>query len=260
MRIFHTKLFILVSLLLGLTQQVIADEITVFAASSLTNVMQQIAQSYEQQHPNDKITFSFAASSTLAKQIEQGAPADLFISADQKWADYLVTKQKIPTYRLLVANSLVLIAPKNSTLAPAPIKHIPFKTLLTDQYLSVGDPDHVPIGRYAKQALVSLNLWETIEPRLARAKNVRNSLLLVERAESPLGIVYSTDAKVSDKVKVIANIPDDTHSPVLYPIAHLNDRSLTQQFEHYLYTQPAQEIFLKAGFQAIKTALPAEKL
>lgn len=259
MKSLHTKLIILISMLLGLPQQVFAEKITVFAASSLTNVMQQIAQAYQQQYPNENITFSFAASSTLAKQIEQGAPADLFISADQKWADYLIVKQKIQTYQFLIANSLVLIAPENSPLKPLSIINIPFKTLLTDHYLSVGDPDHVPIGRYAKQALVNLNLWETVEPRLARAKNVRSSMLLVEREEAPLGIVYSTDAKVSKKVKIIANIPDDTHSPVLYPVAHLNDRPLTQQFENYLYTQPAQEIFQKAGFRSIKTKLPTKK-
>lgn len=228
-----------------------SEQITVFAASSMTNVLQQIGEQYQQQYPEDQVQFSFASSSVLAKQIEQDAPADLFISADQKWADYVAEKQpqKFQKILPLVKNDLVLIAPSDSELSPQPIEQIDFKQILQNDYLSMGDPDHVPAGIYAKKALNYFKLWETVEPRLARAKNVRDALSFVERGESPLGIVYRTDAKVSHKVKVVATFPQASYGEVVYPLVQLSDKVAAQRFADYLTSEQAKPIFEQAGFR-----------
>ncbi|OOR99210.1 molybdate ABC transporter substrate-binding protein [Haemophilus paracuniculus] len=234
-----------------LTATATSEQINVFAASSMTNVLQQLGEKYQQQYPEDQVQFSFASSSVLAKQIEQDAPADLFISADQKWADYVAEKQpqKIQQIRPLVKNDLVLIAPNDSDLRPQPIEQIDFKQILQNDYLSVGDPDHVPVGIYAKKALTSFNRWEQIEPRLASAKNVRDALSFVERGESPLGIVYSTDANISTKVKIIATFPQVSYGEVVYPLVQLSDKAAAKRFADYLVSEQAKPIFEQAGFR-----------
>lgn len=231
----------------------LAENITVFAAASMTNVLQQIGDEYKKQHPEDSLTFSFAGSSTLAKQIEQDAPADLFVSADQKWMDYVAQKQpqKTKNIKVLAENALVLIAPSASTLNVASVKEVNFKSVIGESYLAVGD-DNVPVGRYAKKALENLGLWADVEKRLSKAKDVRAVLAYIERGELPLGIVYSTDAKISDKVKVVAEFPQESYGKVVYPAATLSEKTEAKRFLDYLSSPAAQMAFEKAGFKLVK--------
>lgn len=227
-------------------------KLTVFAAASMTNVLEQVKMSYLKLHPKEEIDFSFASSSVLARQISQGAPADLFISANQKWMDFLAEKNTIdPKSRVnLVQNTLVMIAPKNSPLEKIDVQNTQWQIALKDSYLAVGDPAHVPAGKYAQEALTSLNQWQAVENKLARANNVRAALALVEQGESPLGIVYGTDAAVSQKVKVVAIFPANSHAAIEYPAAivagHSNQESET--FLDYLQSEEAKQIFTQAGF------------
>ncbi|HHW7569624.1 TPA: molybdate ABC transporter substrate-binding protein [Mannheimia haemolytica] len=242
------------TLALTLSGTAFSQEITVFAAASMTNVLQDIQQDFEKAYPEDKITFSFASSSVLAKQIEQDAPADIFISADQKWLDYVAEKQpeKVKHRRNLVRNELVLIAPTESNIEPKAIQAVDFAKELANSYLSVGDPDHVPAGKYAKKALSHYQLWESVEPRLARAKNVRDALSFVERGESPLGIVYSTDAKVSNKVKVVAVFPPESYGEIVYPAAAVSEKASAVTFLDFLKTPKAKAKFEAAGFYPVE--------
>jgi len=154
-----------------------AQDITVFAAASMTNVLQEINKDFEKANPQDKVTFSFASSSVLAKQIEQDAPADVFISADTKWMDYVKEKQPAKTQNVhnLVKNDLVLIAPIESKIEAKSIQAVDFNKELAGGYLSVGDPSHVPAGKYAKKALEYYKLWDGLESKLVRAKNERDA-------------------------------------------------------------------------------------
>jgi molybdate transport system substrate-binding protein len=234
------------------TQGMAADKITVFAAASLTNALQDIATQY-QKEKNVEVVSSFASSSTLARQIEQGAPADLFISADQQWMDYAIDKKQMveDTRYTLLGNELVLIAPKNSKLGTVEISSkTDWTSLLAGGRLAVGDPDHVPAGLYAKEALQKLGAWTTLEPTMARANNVRSAMTLVEREEAPLGIVYGSDAVASEKVKVVGMFPEDSHKPVEYPMAIVKERQtpVVSAFYSYLKGPEAAAIFKKYGF------------
>lgn len=229
-----------------------ADKVTVFAAASLTNALQDIAKNYQQDHQVEVVS-SFASSSTLARQIEQGAPANLFISADQQWMDYVQTKQQIvpETRYTLLGNELVLVAPKDSTLKPFNIdKQTRWTALLDGHKLAVGDPDHVPAGIYAKEALKNLGAWDQLAPVMARASDVRGALALVERQEAPLGIVYGSDAISSHGVKVVATFPQDSHKPVEYPMALIKDNATpaAKAFYDYLKTPAAAAVFTHYGF------------
>ncbi|MES4612036.1 MAG: molybdate ABC transporter substrate-binding protein [Ewingella sp.] len=229
-----------------------ADKITVFAAASLTNAMQDIAAQY-QKEKGVQVVSSFASSSTLARQIEQGAPADLFISADQQWMDYSISKQQIVenTRYTLLGNELVLVAAKISKIDNVEIDDkTQWTKLLGDSRLAVGDPDHVPAGIYAKEALQKLGAWSTLEPKLARASDVRGALALVEREEAPLGIVYGSDAIASKKVKVVGTFPASSHKPVEYPMAIVKDHEKPEvrAFYDYLKTPAASAIFKQYGF------------
>lgn len=237
-----------------LSTATLAENITIFAAASMTNVLQQIGDEYQKQHPEDSLTFSFAGSSTLAKQIEQDAPADIFISADQKWMDYVAEKQpeKTKNIRVLAENALVLIAPQESKLSAIDdVRTLDFKQVIGDSYLAVGD-DNVPVGRYAKKALENLGLWTDVENRLSKAKDVRAVLAYIERGELPLGIVYATDAKVSHKVKVVAEFPQASYGKVVYPAATLSDKAEAKRFLDFLSSPTALSAFEKAGFKAVK--------
>ena len=193
-----------------------------------------------------------AVKGAVSAHITRGK-ADVFISADLKWMDYLKEKQptKTQNIRHLVKNELVLIAPKDSSLVASDIQAVDFAKILVNSYLSVGDPAHVPAGKYAKKALEYYGLWQAVEPKLARAKNVRDALSFVERGESPLGIVYSTDAKVSDKVKVIAIFPTESYGEVVYPAVTLSDKSEAKAFLDFLYTPEAKAKFKAAGFYPV---------
>ncbi|PWC13696.1 molybdate ABC transporter substrate-binding protein [Brenneria roseae subsp. americana] len=228
------------------------EKVTVFAAASLTNALQEIGAQY-QKDKQVAIVASYASSSTLARQIEQGAPADLFISADQQWMDYAQDKNLMENdsrYTLL-GNELVVIAPKSSEHNDITIdEKTDWKSLLKGGHLAVGDPDHVPAGLYAKEALQNLKSWDELSPIMARANNVRAAMALVEREEAPLGIVYGSDAVASDKVKVIGMFPESSHKPVEYPMAIVKDHknAVVSGFYDYLKTPEAAEVFKRYGF------------
>lgn len=235
------------------TVTVRAEKITVFAAASLTDAMLRIYQSYTDQ-TGDKLILSFASSSTLARQIAAGAPADIYISANKKWMDWLAERKMIANAKRhdLLGNALVLIAPKNSSLAPFKFTaETDLSALLGEKdYLALGNPDNVPAGIYAKQSLLSLGQWKRLEAHLAQANDVRAALALVEHEEAPLGIVYATDATISKNVKVLAQFPKDSHLPIIYPIAivagHESPKAIA--FLDWLSGDEAGAIFRKYGF------------
>jgi len=225
----------------------------VLAASSLQQALEAAADQWVQQgHPRPVL--SFAASSALARQIETGAPADLFFSADEDWMDKIAAKQLIvpETRATLLRNHLVLIGAKGDARSITLSKGAPLGTLLGSGRLAVADTATVPAGKYAKAALQSLGLWQDVAARLAPAENVRAALALVERGQAPLGIVYATDAKASDKVRVLATFPDASHPPIRYPIARLaaSHSPDAEAFRHYLMSDAARQIFTRYGFEA----------
>lgn len=198
------------------------DGPTVFAAASLKNALDAVAEGWAETS-GEKPVISYAATSSLAKQIEQGAQADIFVSADQAWMDYVEERGLIdPASRFdLLSNQLVLIAPKDSTLTAKIEPGFPLEELLGEGRLAVAGVDAVPAGKYAKASLQSLGVWDQVEDKLAQAENVRAALLLVSRGETPLGIVYASDAAADPKVKVLGLFPEDSHPPIIYPAAKL---------------------------------------
>jgi len=234
-------------LLSGATAAV-ADEtaLLVFDAASLTNVIDDLAKAFTDK-TQVRVKSSPAASSALAKQIEAGAPADVFFSADLEWMDYLDQRKllKPGTRHDVVGNSLVLIAPANSTAAIKLKKGVD----LGSGRIATGDPDSVPVGKYAKLALEKLGAWDKVSGKIVPAENVRAALAFVARAEAPLGIVYKTDALAEKKVRIVAEFPADTHPPITYPIAVTTHGGATaQKFVEFVLSKPAAEIFKKYGF------------
>jgi len=227
---------------------------TVFAAASLTDALKDIAALWQKAgHPAP--VMSFGASSTLARQIEQGAPVNLFASADLKWMDYLAQKGLIAADSRvdLLGNALVLVAPASHPVHVAIGKETDFAALLgASGRIATGDPAHVPVGLYAKQALTNLGQWDKLSGRIAATDDVRAALLLVERGEAPLGIVYATDAAVSPKVMVAGVFPASSHDPVVYPFAltKSGDTPEARAFLAFLKGPDAREVFGKRGFSA----------
>jgi molybdate transport system substrate-binding protein len=225
--------------------------ITVFAAASTTNVITEIGELFEH-IAGVKVRHSFASSSALARQIASGAPADVYLSANPKWMDYLAERGMIePGSRTdLLGNRIVFIAPKGHSpnLARASIAEL--IEMVGDDKLAMGDSTHVPAGIYARQALMNLGLWGRAEPKVAPTLDVRAALTLVERGEVPLGIVYATDAAISEKVDVIHSIPDDSHQPIVYPVALVKGRGTApaREFLAFLGSPEAREIYRKYGF------------
>ena len=195
-------------------------ELLVFAAASLTNVLGELTPAWEQSS-GVRVKLSFAASSVLARQIEAGGTADVFVSADREWMDYLQSRGLIDkaSRRDLAGNRLVLIAPADSRLELKIAPGFKLAEALGDGRLATGDPDTVPAGRYARSALTTLGVWDGVADRLVRADNVRSAMMFVARGEAPLGIVYATDAAVDSKVRVIDIFPEATHAPITYPAA-----------------------------------------
>ncbi|MCW8330002.1 molybdate ABC transporter substrate-binding protein [Photobacterium sp. SDRW27] len=229
-----------------------AEGVTVFAASSLTNAMNDVAKAYEDQ-TGVKATLSYASSSALARQIAQGAPADIYLSANEKWMDYVEQQSAVePSSRkTLLQNSLVLVAPNDYPQDEVKITASwDLGKALQGTRLAMGDPRHVPAGIYAKESLEALGLWEKADRLLARANNVRSALLLVERQEAMLGVVYKTDALISKKVKIVNELPNDSHTPISYPVAIVKDKAnkSVDDFYKYLQSDQAQVIFEKYGF------------
>jgi molybdate transport system substrate-binding protein len=230
-----------------------AQQLTMFAAASLTDAMKDVSALWAKDgHP--PLRLSFAASSTLARLIEQGAPAALFASADQKWMDYLAQKNLIVahTRKDLLGNDLVLVVPADKPLHVTIGPDFDLLGLLgANGRLATGDPAHVPVGIYAEQALKKLGWWDKIAPRLARTDDVRAALLLVERGEAPAGIVYATDAAVSKAVMVAGTFPASSHDPVTYPFAltKSGDTSEARALLTFLEGPQARTVFVQRGFK-----------
>ena len=225
-------------------------QILLFAAASLTDAMQAIAAGYEKT-AHVTVKSSFDSSSVLARQIEAGAKADVFFSADTAWMDYLASRNLIQAASRanVLGNRLVLIAPAQSAVQLKIAPHFPLAAALGDGRLATGDPDSVPVGRYARAALTALGVWDEIAPRLARAENVRVALLYVDRGEAPLGIVYASDALADKRVRVVDTFPASTHEPIVYPIALTKSaRSQAEAFVAYLTGPQGRAIFIKYGF------------
>lgn len=225
------------------------EKLTVFAAASLANVLTEVDAQYEKES-GVKITHSFAASSTLAKQIENGAPADVFISADLKWMNYLQDKSLInkTSRKNLLGNTLVLIAPKGKAFAVKFDKSFDLAKAFEGR-LCTGDIESVPAGIYAKEAFTYLGWWKDIKSRIVGAQDVRGALMFVERGECAAGVVYATDAQISSKIDLVGTFPAATHSPVIYPVAATSRaKTATAAYIDFLQSPQAVAVFKKYGF------------
>ena len=225
-------------------------QILVFAAASLTDALREIGTAYEQTSAV-RVKMSFDASSNMARQIEAGAPADVFFSADTQWMDYLQSRNLIQsdTRRNVVGNRLVLIAPAGSQVRLKIKPRFPLMSALGNGRLATGDPDSVPVGRYARAALSALGVWDEVAARLVRAENVRAALIYVARGEAPLGIVYASDALVDNGVRVVDTFPASTHEPIVYPIALTKSAKRDAAgFVAFLAGPQGHAIFIKYGF------------
>jgi len=225
--------------------------ITVFAAASMKNALDDVNAAFTKQ-TGIKVTASYAASSALMKQIEQGAPADVFVSADLEWMDYGAQKKLIKddTRVSLLGNRLVLIAPKDSRVDVGTItSRTDLARLAGGGRITTGDVKSVPVGKYAKAALETLGAWQAAEPKMAMAENVRAALVLVARGEASLGIVYETDAKVEPNVKIVGAFPADSHPPIVYPAAlTATAKADAAPYPAFLRSQTAKTIFETYGF------------
>jgi len=229
-----------------------AQDLTVFAAASLANALEDIGRLHREAG-GGIVRFSFAASSTLAKQLEAGAPAGIFVSADVRWMDYAVQKKLVlPASRVVIAgNTLVLVVPASRATTVTIAPGFDLGAIIGgDGRIATGDPAHVPVGRYAQEALTRLGVWTIAERRLVRADNVRAALVLVERAEVPLGIVYATDAAITPKVRIAGTFPADTHSPVIYPAALVtgHDSPAARRFLEFMSGERVQAVYERYGF------------
>ncbi len=227
-----------------------AADVTVFGAASLADALKEIAANYGKQN-HKQVAVSLAASSALARQIEASSGADIFISADLDWMDYLDNKGLIQhdTRIDLLGNRLVLVAGKdvstNINIAP----HFDLLGALKGGRLAIADPDSVPAGKYGRTALTSLGVWNSVVNRLVNAENVRVALAYVARGEAPLGIVYETDAKADKNVRIVGVFPENSHQPILYPAALVKDaKPGARAFLAYLSSPAARVVFEKYGF------------
>jgi molybdate transport system substrate-binding protein len=230
-------------------------KLTIFAAASLKTALDAANAAYRAE-TGTPVTVSYAASSALAKQIEAGAPADIFISADLDWMDYLASKALIRTETRsnILGNRLVLIAPKDGAKPIGIRPGFDLAGLLAGGRLAMGAVDSVPAGRYGKAALQTLGIWKSVEERVAGAENVRAALALVSRGEAPYGIVYETDAAAEPGVAVVGTFPQDTHPPIIYPAAVLagSSNALAKAYLDFLKSDRARPFFVGQGFTVLK--------
>jgi len=244
-------LFLLVLSTFGNAPEAQSGKVLVFAAASLKTALDEINAQW-QGRTGKRAVVSYAASSALAKQIEQGAPADIFISADLDWMEYLAERKLIrpETRSDLLSNRLVLIAPKGTNLQVEIKPGFPLASLLGQGYLALANTDAVPAGKYSKAALKALGVWEQVKGRIAQAENVRAALLLVSRGEAPLGIVYESDAVSDPSVVTVGILPDATHPRIIYPIALTSGSTSPDAggFLDELKSPQARTIFEKQGF------------
>lgn len=242
-----------------LAQPAFAGTVKVYAAASLTNAITDIAKQYEQQHPNTKVVTVYGASSALAKQVEAGAPADIFFSADEQWMSYLVNKNLIDRHQViaLLGNELVVISPKGKGFAYKAEPTFNFAGAFKGR-LCTGQMDSVPVGKYAKESLTNLGWLGPLQGRIVGSDDVRAALSFVERGECDAGIVYATDAKISDKVQIVGRIPSPSHTPIIYPVALTKQaaaNSEAQQVAKFIeHNTQAKAAFIKYGFSLNPTA------
>jgi molybdate transport system substrate-binding protein len=229
-------------------------DVVIFAAASLKNALDDIAGQW-QRETGKKVVVSYAASNTLIKQIEQSAPADIFISADLDWMDYGQQKDLIkPDSRSnLLGNRLVLIAPKDSSVRANIQPGFDLAALLKGGRLAMGNVDAVPAGKYGKASLEKLGVWDSVKDKIAQAETVRAALLFVSRGEAPLGIVYQTDAAADPGVKIVGTFPENTHPPIIYPVALTKESANAdaQAFLNYLRSPAARAAFERQGFAVL---------
>jgi molybdate transport system substrate-binding protein len=233
-----------------------SGEVVVFAAASLKNALDEISAQWRQE-TGKKATLSYAASPALARQIEQGAPADLFISADLDWMDYLQQRNliKTETRSNLLGNRIVLVAPQAANISVTIAPGFNLGGLLGAGRLAVADTAAVPAGKYGKATLEALGVWASVQDKLAQTENVRAALLLVSRGEAPLGIVYQTDAAADPNVRIVGVFPENTHPPIVYPVALTAGSKNTDAAAllTYLRSAKAKPLFEKQGFTALAT-------
>lgn len=241
--------------LFGFMTAAYADNVTVFAAASTTNAVNGIIKEFTAE-TGMKVTPSYASSGTLAKQIDNSAPADIFISANQKWMKYLKDQSKVEakTVDVLLANGLVLIAPASSKVKAQTLDKDTVLRLISGGKIAVGDPSHVPAGLYAEKTLKNLGIWDRVQQNLARMQTVRAALALVERNAVPFGIVYSSDAELSKSVKTIGYFDEKLHGPIRYPYAIVTGKEnpSVKAFYKFLKGEKSAKIFEKYGFKVIK--------
>ena len=230
--------------------------VLVFAAASLKNALDDVNAQYARETGKPAAAISYAASSTLAKQAEAGAPADIFISADLDWMDYLAKKNLIKpeTRKSMLGNHLVLVAPKDTPGSVDIKPGFPLAKLLNGGKLAMADTRSVPAGKYGKSALETLGVWPSVEKDIAQAENVRAALALVARREAPYGIVYQTDAAAEPGVKIAGTFPDSALPPIVYPIALLADSKNPDAaaFLAYAESAKAKPLFERQGFTVLK--------
>ncbi len=228
-----------------------ADKVTVFAAASMKTALDEVAKGWN----DGNVTISYAASSALAMQIEQGAPGDLFVSADLDWMNYLSERglTRKGTETRLLGNRIVLIAAADSTALTEIGPGFDLEGLLAGGKLAMANVDAVPAGKYGKAALEKLGVWDSVSGDVAQAENVRAAMALVSTGEAPLGIVYATDAKADPRVKVLATFPEGLHPPIVYPVALLgsSDNAAAEAFLRYMQSDSARRIFEAHGFTVL---------
>jgi molybdate transport system substrate-binding protein len=246
---------LLAACLFGLPSRAADSEkaLTVFAAASLTNVLQDLGDAFTKD-TSIPVRFSFAASSALARQIENGSRADMFFSADLQWMDYLQARNLIQaaTRHDVLGNQLVLIAPVDSKISLKIEPHFALAAAVGKSRLATGDPDSVPAGRYAHEALANLGVWDEVAARLVRADSVRSALAFVDRGEAALGIVYATDALVDKNVRVVGMFPANSHMPIIYPVALTSGaRPEAAKFLTYIRGPAGDLAFQHYGFEPL---------
>lgn len=227
-------------------------ELTVSSAASMQDAIKEVADFYQKKHPNTKIIYNFASSGTLTQQIKQGAPVDIFISANEKFMDELENKNLLlpKTRKNLLKNDIVLIIPKKGNVVN--ISNFQQLTSTNIKKFSIGEPESVPVGGYARQVLTSLKIYSRLKPKTVFAKDVRQVLTYVELGNVDAGIVYATDAKISNQVKVAAYAPENTHKPIVYPVAAIQrtrNPETVKEFIQFLDSDRTKDTFTKYGFQ-----------
>ena len=256
-RIFISSLATAVMLAVASLAPARAADLVVFAAASMKGSLDDVARAFETKN-GTRVVISYASSSQLAKQIEAAAPADIFVSADVKWMDYLIEKSAVKKEEAvnLLGNRLVLVTARDSKISLKIEKGFKLAEALGDSRLAMGDPKSVPAGKYGQESLKFYGVWEDVEDKIAGADNVRAALRLVSSGEAPLGIVYQTDARADKNVKVVDTFGDDSQSPIIYPAAPVATSVNTAKntFMKFLLGPEAAAIFKKAGFTTLASS------